>query len=556
MPSRLAPLGGLFRRNQDLLRNASSLAATTGLTSLLGFAFWIYAARVFSGNAVGYGSAAISTMMLLGMLGLFGLDTMLIGELPHTENRGGLIAAACIFAGIGSFVLGLGWALISVAFSARFTELNGTVGRMLIFSLGVGVTGATLVFDNATIGLMRGGLQLSRNTAVSVAKMAALPAAALVLHDAFGVGIMLAWVAGTVISLIPVAIMIKRSGGRILHRPDWQTLWQLRKVAMAHNWLNLAVSVPPKLMPVLVAMVVSPSANGAYYIATMISSFLFMVPQSLSTVLYAVASAAPDKIAEKLRFVLRMSLAIGVPSGLVMALGAHFFLSVFKPSDAALATVPLWIMIAGYLPGLPNHLYITVARVKGRFNQAAVLLIAFGALRMIVLVLGGKMDGLFGVASAVFVVAIVQAMITAPSVLRAAYGTVTVSPEATQGQWLRPVEGTVQARLRHTEQMRLQQEAGIAMLVALATRTTGPISGTRIGAGDPESRTKLAFTRPEPRLDAHRRSRRLSVLSATRANPTISGTNRKADLNEVTFHSQQEAGMAALIEIATQAAKF
>ena len=91
LPSRLAATISGLRHNRDLLRNASSLAATTGLTSVFGFAYWIYAARVFPAEAVGYGTAAISTMMLLGTLGMFGLDTMLIGEIPRGGNRGGLI---------------------------------------------------------------------------------------------------------------------------------------------------------------------------------------------------------------------------------------------------------------------------------------------------------------------------------------------------------------------------------------------------------------------------------------------------------------------------------
>jgi hypothetical protein len=42
--SYLRPLRAALARNQDLLRNAGSLAATTGVTSVLGFAYWIYAA--------------------------------------------------------------------------------------------------------------------------------------------------------------------------------------------------------------------------------------------------------------------------------------------------------------------------------------------------------------------------------------------------------------------------------------------------------------------------------------------------------------------------------
>src|SRR5262249_55428525 len=87
-PSRLTVIRGILGRNRDLLRNAGSLAATTGLTSAFGFGYWIYAARVFPQEAVGYGSAAISAMTLLGTVGMFGLGTMLIGELPRRRSRG------------------------------------------------------------------------------------------------------------------------------------------------------------------------------------------------------------------------------------------------------------------------------------------------------------------------------------------------------------------------------------------------------------------------------------------------------------------------------------
>lgn len=540
--SRLASASSALKGNQDLLRNASSLAATTGVTSFLGFAYWIYAARVFSTEAVGYGSAAISTMMLLGTLGMFGLDTTLMGELPRGGNRGGLIMASCIASFIGSFALGLGFALVSLAFGTHFIEVNGTVGRIIVFSFGVAITGATSVFDAATIGLMRGGLQLSRNVAVSVAKMAALPAAALVLHDVFGIGIMLAWVIGTVISLLPVAVTIKRSGGRILHKPDWTNLWRLRKVALAHNWLNLAITVPLKLLPVLVAVVVSPSSNGAYYIATMISNFLFMVPQSLSTVLYAVAAAAPEKIAEKLRFVLRMSLVLGIPAGLAIGLCARFILSAFGSSYATLATGPLWLLIVGYLPGLPNAMYIAVARVKGQFNQAAIFLLVFAAFRMGAVVVGGKIGGLYGLSYAVLAVAVVQALLTTPLVLRTALGSVTVRPAANSAS---ASEAQVQS-IELAEDMQLQQEVGLDAVVSLATSVVPfrPESDPDALGADSQN--------PPPQwvVSGHRRHRRLTAVPVTKADSAITDTNWWPDIDETTFRSRQEMGVAALISIA------
>jgi O-antigen/teichoic acid export membrane protein len=461
-----------FQRNQELLRNAGSLLATTGLTSVLGFAFWIYAAHFFTAKEVGYGSAAISTMMLLGTIGEFGIGTMLIGELARRRNRGGLMTASIIASFIISFVLGLGFSLVSIPiFGSHFAEINGDVSRMIIFSFGVAITGATLVFDEATIGLMRGGLQLRRNVTVSIAKMVALPATALVFHDKFGVGIMAAWVVGTVFSLGPTAFGLKRAGTRILYPPDWATFWSLRKVTLAHNSLNLAIATPAKVIPVLVSVVVPPAANGAYYIATMISSFLTMLPSSLSTVLFAVAAASPEKIGEKLRFVLRMSLYIGIPAGLAMALCSRFMLSLFSSSDAAMATGPLIISIVAYVPGLPGIVYIAVARATGKVNQAAVFFTVFLALRMAAVVVGGKLGGLYGLSYGMLGVMIVQACFATPPVLRTAYGKSVpiprVADRVTSGQEKhRPIEDA--------EQLRLRQEAGLAALLSIATATSRP----------------------------------------------------------------------------------
>jgi O-antigen/teichoic acid export membrane protein len=168
----------VWRRHHDLLGSASSLAATTGVTSALGFAYWALAARLFSQRAVGYGSAAVSALTLLGTIGMFGLGTVLIGELPRRRPRAGLVSAALLASGIGSLVLGLGFAVFAPYVGARFKDMSGGPAQAVLFAAGVVATGVALVFDQATIGLARGGLQLSRNLVFGAAKLLALPAAA------------------------------------------------------------------------------------------------------------------------------------------------------------------------------------------------------------------------------------------------------------------------------------------------------------------------------------------------------------------------------------------
>ena len=66
----------------DLFLNAGSLMATTLITSVFGFAYWWVAAHVAPTAAVGQASAAVSAMTLIGTIGMFGMGTMLIAELP------------------------------------------------------------------------------------------------------------------------------------------------------------------------------------------------------------------------------------------------------------------------------------------------------------------------------------------------------------------------------------------------------------------------------------------------------------------------------------------
>ncbi len=410
----------VWRRHQDLLGSAGSLVATTGVTSLLGFVYWALAARVFSQQAVGYGSAAVSAMTLLGTIGMLGLGTLLVGELPRRSSRAGLVSAALLACGLGSLVLGLGFAVIAPHVSARFGVMIGTPGRAALFVAGVVVAGVTMVFDSATIGLLRGGLQLSRNIAFAVVKLLALPAFAIILHDQLGVGITLSWVAGMALSLVLVALWLRSTGARVLSRPDWGVLRGLGRTVLAHNWLNIASTLPNLLMPVLVTVIVSPSANAAFYVASMLSVFLYIVPVHLSTVLFAVVAADPHVIAKKLRFALKLSFIIGLPGMAALGLGAHLALSLFGADYAREAALPLLLMAIGYPLVVPKALYIAVCRANGKIPRAAAVLTAGAAMEVTAAVVGGAAGGLKGLSFALLGARLAQTLVTVPPVARAA----------------------------------------------------------------------------------------------------------------------------------------
>src|SRR5437868_699832 len=65
-----------------LYRSSFALMLTTGLNGILGFAYWVLAARLYPADAVSVGAGAISAMMLVSSLGWIGLQYVLLRFVP------------------------------------------------------------------------------------------------------------------------------------------------------------------------------------------------------------------------------------------------------------------------------------------------------------------------------------------------------------------------------------------------------------------------------------------------------------------------------------------
>jgi O-antigen/teichoic acid export membrane protein len=406
-----------WRRNSDVLGSAGSLLATTVVTSGLGFAFWAIAARLYSQRAVGIGSSTISAMMLLGTMGMAGLGTVLMADLPLRKvGRARLVAAGMIASAGVSAAIGVAYVMIAPRLSASLGLPIHQPWHALLFVFGVALSGSILVFDQATLGLQHSGLQLWRNAIFAIAKIVLLVAASVFMHDELGLGILQSWIWGTAVSMLLLSVVMHQLGMRVRHRPQWSLLRGMGRTTLAHNWLNIAIVAPKLLIPVMVTAVVSASASGAFYAAWTVVSVLFVLPSHLSTALFALASADLATMARKTRLTLRLSLVAGLGAGAVLALGAPLILRLFGSSYALEDTVPLQILTLGYLPTIIKTHYVAASRVQRRIPRAAAVLVAGGSLEVGAASWGGHVGGLVGL-SAWFVAAmVVEAVVLVPTV--------------------------------------------------------------------------------------------------------------------------------------------
>jgi O-antigen/teichoic acid export membrane protein len=408
--------------NRAVVANASSWVATTVVTSALGFVYWWLAARQFPPATVGFAAATVSAMLLLGSVGVMGLGTLLIGELPRQPGRErSLIATALMAAGLASGALGVGFAVIAPHISTELAPLAASVASVTLFGLGVSLTAVTLVVDQAFLGLLRGEVQLGRNALFAVAKLLALALAGLWLGDGSGMVIYATWVVGSLVSLLGLAGLVAVKGGATSgYRVEWSMLRRLSGAALIHHALNLAMQAPHLALPALVATLLSTTTSAYFYVASMVAGLLFVGPVALTTALYAAGARAPAAFASRLRFSLSLATAGGLAGAGVLWLGGSHLLGLFGPAYAAEATDTLRILVLAIFPFIIRDHYVAVCRVRGQIAPAVWHTAAGGALAIALAAIGAGIAGLPGLAAGYVIAAYVQAIGMAPVVYRAA----------------------------------------------------------------------------------------------------------------------------------------
>ena len=413
----IARLRAEVAENRTVLVNAGSMMGTVLVTALLGAAFWLLAARRLSPDAVGVGSAAVSAMILLGYLATVGLGTLLMGELPRREQHRGLLNAALAVSGATGAVLGLAFALLAPLVSTDLSPLSETWAAALVFAAGAGLTALAWVLDQALIGLMRGGIQLTRNVVFSVVKLAVLFLFVLAVAAPNGVWIYSAWAAGIALSLVVLTRFYLRRGDDRL-RPRFDLLKAMRVDAATHHVYNLAIRAPDLILPLIVVSVLSAAANANFYIAWMIASFGFMVPVSLSTVLYAVGSGDPTRLFERYRFSVALSACLGLAANAVLLAIGGPLLGLFGASYEQGGLATLHILALGVFPETVKAHYLSIGRVERRIPQTMPIVIGGMVLELAAATAGGALGGLEWLAAGWLAATCVEAAVMSRDVLR------------------------------------------------------------------------------------------------------------------------------------------
>jgi O-antigen/teichoic acid export membrane protein len=391
-----------------VVRNASSLYGTTIVTSALGFVYWFVAAKMVPVRAVGLASAIQSATAFLSILCVIGLSTLLISELARDRTPArSLMLTATVIVAVVTLVLAPIVGLCLQRYSTTLRQgLPGPIA-LSVFTLLTALTCVALVLDDACIGLLRGDLQLRRNAVFSVSKLLLLPLLIVLWPTNSGTEMVVAWLAGVAISLVTLALHLRKLTSGQSSRLNFSRFIQKRRLMVGHHWLNLAIQSPRLCFPVLVATIVGPLANAGFTVAQLVVSIATVIPYHLSTVLFALAPGDEVVLRREIRKTMRLCLILAIGSAPFFALFSGVILGFFGHSYETAAPVLAILGLTIYPSAIKFH-YVAIARVRGRMQQAAFLAMIGASLEVGLAAVGGVVHGETGLALGILFASLVE----------------------------------------------------------------------------------------------------------------------------------------------------
>ena len=197
-------------------------------------------------------------------------------------------------------------------------------------------------------------------------------------------------------------------------------LRHLGRSALQHHALNLSLQVPTSVLPLVVTVLLSATANAYFYVASMFASLVYMVPLALSTTLYAAASHAPAALASRTRFTFILSMAAGLCANVFFLVAARPILALLGRGYIDEVDWVLRILLIGVFPVTVKAHFVALCQVKRLVGRAALFVSVAGLVEIASAAVGAMLGDLHTLTVAYVLVICAEGIILAPVVLRLA----------------------------------------------------------------------------------------------------------------------------------------
>lgn len=380
--------------NTPLFRNAYALIVNTGITAMLGFIYWVVAARLFSTRDVGLAAAAISAMTLLAGISLFNLEAVMVRFIPIAGRQTRTLVVAVYLGCTAAAVV------VAAIFLAGLQIWEPSLGFLAEEGDGVWFVVATVAWmyfilqDGILVGLGRAFWVPIENTFFGLGKLALL----LVFAGAGPFGIFESWTIAAALVVIPfTALIFLRLIPRHMEKAVAGETGLARRTFGAYAMGDYIGSVfdlaAISLLPLVVTHLAGPEENAYFYQSWIIAYTLILVANNAARALTVEAAKDQRLLRSYGRAVLTHTLKLLLPAVAGIVVLAPFILRVFGTEYEEGGTLTLRLLALAAIPHAVVLLALVTARLGHRMGEVIAIQ---AATSIIVLGVGLALIGEFG----------------------------------------------------------------------------------------------------------------------------------------------------------------
>ena len=418
--------GRAWRRrfHSDPLAGTSlALLVNTAGTGVLGFLYWIVAARLFPAPAVGLAGAIVAACTLLSGVGQLNLSGMLMRFLPVAGPHSRRLVRLTYLTAAGAT------GLVAVALSTVLSVAGlippaialvpGEVTLILAMSI---LTALFTLEDCVLLALRRAALIPLVNIAFGVAKLLLLP----VFAGASTAGsLLLSWAVPLVVTVPLVTALLY---GRVLPaRPGTPrpvpapVRAMLVRFVLGDAGAGLFTQTWTYSLPILVAASLGAAANASFYTAFLIATTVDLAAANLASAMTVKAALHPHQVRRLTGLTMSRALLL---TGTAVTIGVAAAPYVLQAFGTAYAADPdcLRLLLLACLPRAVLAVYYAVCRTQRRTHRSAAMQASVCVSILITVAPAADRWGLAGVAGVVLVCQLAACAAAVPALSRMTAG--------------------------------------------------------------------------------------------------------------------------------------
>lgn len=347
----------------SLYRNAGYIMLKSAGGAILGFVFWMIAARLYSSYHVGIASALIAGMGLLSSLSLLGLNIGLTRFLPQYEDKRGIINSCFTVVGIFSIVLATVFIVGTPLWSPPLSFLREDTKFLLSFVLFATVGSLLLIQAQTFIAFRSAKFAFAQQMVRQGLKVVLVT-----MLVSFGVfGIFSSWGIASLVALLVANLFLLRKV-----QPDYFPLPQIKKkvvnelgqFSLGNYGAEVISGAQFYILPLMIINILGAESSAYFRIAYGVADLLFMIPVAVTMALFAEGSRDPEKLHTNVLKAIKVIFLLLTPAILLVLFLGDKILLLFGSEYSGNALKLLWILALSSIPFAINELYVMIKRVE------------------------------------------------------------------------------------------------------------------------------------------------------------------------------------------------